>query len=411
MNKRPKIALWFRYGPADHSELFHAIPQIVEALAVHCEVHYYGMKTSTPLPELIRCNAVIHELPFRVDRASTRDKLLKTALWVMALPWVGLHCRLLRMRAVYIDETVPLSAPLARLFFGPNVAFSVVDMFVDIYREHSMLVRLFGSALTRCDRRAWRRLPLIFTRAVATRTWLIKQGVEASRVHPIYDPCDLTLYRPLLPEERAAARAQFGFSPDDLVLVHHGILHPNKGNDRIIRAVAELREQFPQLRYLLVGDGSEMGRLRELVRDLKLEKVCILTGWLPTPRDVNRALNAGDIGLVMRNGAQADDFHVTGALVHNMACGLPLLAARLGGVSEVVKEGRNGLLFNPADMDEFKAKLGQLIRDPQLRACFAVAAAEDAGFHFDMRRVTDNTVAPLLRLAGIEASATVTRNS
>ena len=91
MNKRPKIALWFRYGPADHSELFHAMPQIVEALAVHCEVHYYGMKTSTALPERIRRNAVIHELPFCVDRTNSRDKLVKTALWLIALPWVGLH--------------------------------------------------------------------------------------------------------------------------------------------------------------------------------------------------------------------------------------------------------------------------------------------------------------------------------
>jgi glycosyltransferase involved in cell wall biosynthesis len=103
----------------------------------------------------------------------------------------------------------------------------------------------------------------------------------------------------------------------------------------------------------------------------------------------------------MRTGKQSDDFHMTGALVHNMACGLPLLAARLGGVSEVVKENRNGLLFNPTDMEEFKAKLAQLILNSQDRVRYGVAAAEDARVHFDMRRVTESTVSPLLSLAGI----------
>lgn len=402
MNNRPKVALWFRYGPADHSELFHAMPQIVEALAAHCEVHYYGMKTSTPMPELIRRNAIVHELPFRVDRTNSRDKVVKTALWLLALPWVGLHCRLLGVRVVYIDETIPLTTLIARIFYGRNVATTVADFFTDIYFTGAKA--FIGRAIRAIDLWNWKRLPLIFTRAGATRTWLAKQGVDPARVHPVYDPCDLTIYRPLPAEERAAARTLFGYKPDDIVLVHHGILHPNKGNDRIIRAVAELREQFPQLRYLLIGDGTEMARLRELVRELKLEAVCTLTGWLTTLPDVNRALNAGDIGLVMRTGAQSDDFHMTGALVHNMACGLPLLAARLGGVSEVVKENLNGLLFDPSDMEEFKTKLAQLIRDPQARARLGDTAAKNARVHFDMRRVTENTVEPLLRLAGIETT-------
>lgn len=74
----------------------------------------------------------------------------------------------------------------------------------------------------------------------------------------MYDPCDLNLYRPLPDAERAAARQSFGFAPDDIVLVHHGILHPNKGNDWILRALADIRAEVPQLRYLLIGDGPEM---------------------------------------------------------------------------------------------------------------------------------------------------------
>ena len=399
--QRPKIALWFRYGPADHSELFHAMPHIVAALAEHAEVHYFGMRTETPVPEAIRRHAILHWLPFRVRRTSTRDKFIKTALWLLSLPWIGLRCRLLGVRAVYLDETVPLTGLLARVFYGRNTAMTVADFFTDIYLTGP--TAWLGRLIRAADLWTWRRLPLIFTRAKATRTWLAEQGVPTERVHPVYDPCDLAIYRPLPTAERVAAREKLGYAPEDVVLVHHGILHPNKGNDWILRALAPMRAELPQLRYLLVGDGPEMGHLRALVRELGMEDMCQLTGWLPTLPDVNRALNAGDIGLVMRVGAQSDDFHMTGALVHNMASGLPILAARLGGVAEVVREDHNGCLFSPTNVAEFQEKLGRLAKSAELRRKLGQTAAQDAKIHFDMEQVTAQTVEPLLRLAGIES--------
>jgi glycosyltransferase involved in cell wall biosynthesis len=396
MSKRPKLALWFRYGPAAHSELFHAIPSLVERLSAHAEVHYYGMRTAADLPALIKLHAVVHELPFHVDRHSSRDKLFKTSLWLLALPWVGLHCRLTGIKAVYIDETIPFSALIARISFGRNVAITVADFFVDIYFRGWLA--WLGCLIKRLDVWSWKGLPLVFTRAHNTRDWLVGKGLHAERIAPVYDPCDFSIYHPLGTQERLAARQALGYGADDIVLVHHGILHPNKGNDKIIRAISDLRDTHSRLRYLLIGDGVEMANLRRLVEELGLQDRCQLTGWLPTLQDVNRTLNAGDIGLVMRIGEQSDNFHMTGALVHNMACGLPLLAARLGGVCEVVKDGHNGLLFDPHDMETFKEQLIRLADSPQDRASYGSAALRDANIHFDMARVVDNTAAPLLHL-------------
>ena len=391
-----KIALWFRYGPADHAQLFHAMPYIVARLAEHAEVHYFGLRTQTPLPALIKENAVIHELPFSVDRTNSTSKLVKTALWISRVPAMARTCKNLGIDAIYIDETIPLTAPLALKHFGPKVAFTIADMFVDIYFKGNALFRLLGRIIHKKDMAAWQHLPCIFTRAKATKSWLVEQGVPAEVIHPVYDPCDFEVYHPI--ENRTSLRSKFGYSDEHFVLVHHGILHPNKGNDRIIKALAELKPEFPNLRYLLVGDGTEMTRLQGLVKDLNLQAEVQLTGWLPTLADVNEALNAGDAGLVMRVGEQSDDFHMTGALVHNMACGLPLLAARLGGVSEVVREEENGLLFDPDNMQEFKTKLIKLMGDPDARNVYGRNAHTRAREEFDMQKVTENTVRPLLAL-------------
>ena len=393
--KRPKIAFWFRYGPAEHAELCHAIPRIIEELNKRADVHYFCLRGPRPTPQKIVSNATVHVLPVTIDRSSTRDKFIKTAVWIALLPFVAMECKKLGIDAVYIDETIPFTSWIARKLFGPRVAITVVDFFVDIYMTSGWKADL-GRKIRAFDLENWRQLPAIMTRAKSTRDYLAQQGIDPARVFPVYDPCDMTIYRPL---DRGVARKRFGYSDEHVVLMHHGILHPNKGNDRILRSLAKLKPQIPQLRFLLVGDGPEMENLRTQAKDLGIEDIVQFTGWLPQLGDVNEAINAGDIGLVMRVGAKSDDFHMTGALVHSMACGLPILAAKLGGVSEVVIEDKNGLLFPPDQMGVFEEKLIRLATDAALRRRLGFDALETAKQSFDMKTVINQTVEWLLSLA------------
>ncbi|HMP72656.1 MAG TPA: glycosyltransferase [Kiritimatiellia bacterium] len=393
---RPRIAFWFRYGPAEHAELFHALPELIADLARHADVHYFGMKSEKKLPDLIQRHATVHLLPFTVRRTSNRDKLLKTLLWILWLPRVARTCRNLGIHAVYIDETIPFTASIARRWFGPRTAITVADFFVDIYLAPHRPLRPLARWIRRFDLNSWRHLPLIFTRARATRDYLATQGIDPHRVLPVYDPCDTTVYKPL---DKTQCRQTFNFSPDTIVLVHHGILHPNKANDRILRAFARLLPHHPRLHYLLVGDGPDKPHLERLIRELGLQNHVTLTGWLPTLADVNRALNAGDIGLVMRAGHQSDNFHMTGALVHAMAVGLPILAARLGGISEAVRPDHNGLLFDPICEEEFDQALLRLAHSPDLRARLGTNALQDAQQLFSMESVIQRTNTALLDLA------------
>jgi glycosyltransferase involved in cell wall biosynthesis len=284
---------------------------------------------------------------------------------------------------------------MARIFFGKKVAVTVVDFFVDIYFGKPGVTQRFGRLIRAIDMKTWRTLPLIFTRAKSTKQYLVEQGLEADRIFPVYDPCDLSIYRPT---DRLAAKKKFGWDDRNVVLVHHGILHPNKGNDRILHAIKPVCAAHPEFRYLLVGDGPELDRLKALTRELGLEGAVHFTGWLKTLEEVNSALNAGDIGLVMRVGAESDNFHLTGALVHSLACGLAVLGAKLRGVSEVIREGENGLLFPPDDMKMFQDKLTALIKDRALRERLGRAGLETARDAFDMGRMTERQIAPLLQL-------------
>lgn len=395
---RPKVAIWFRYGSAEHTELLPALPAIIAQLGRHAEVHYYGMKSKKTVPDIISRNAHLHYLPFYCNRSCQRDKVIKSVLWIMLLPLVALHCRLMRVKAVFIDETIPITVPIARLFFGANTACTVADMFMEIYGRKSPLIRALGRWAGKCDVAAWRNVALILTKTRSAREFLINQGIAENRIRTIYDPCDFAVYRPLPANEKKTVRREFNIADQDIVLVHHGILHPNKGNDLIISALADLADTYPRLRYLLIGDGAEMENIKGLVDKLNMQERVIMTGWLPTPDDVNRALNAGDIALAMRTGHNSDHFHLTSALVHGMAGGLPVLAARLDGIRELIRDDENGLLFNPADMQDFKRQLVRLLDDNELRARLGRQALTDARVHFDITGVAEQTAQALCAL-------------
>lgn len=393
---RLKIAFFFRYSPADHTELSPAVPALVKRLAQQAEVHYFGMNSRKPTPPDILTHARLHLIPINVDRSSSSDKLFKMLLWYLCLPWLALRCRWQRFDAVYFNDYLPLGAWIIRIFYGPKFAYWVADFLHQAYAEKVQWLKPVANLIDQIDFAAWRRVPLIFTHAKATIPFLARQGIAIDRIVPIHDPCDTEQYKPA---DRITARQRWNYRRNDFVLVHHGILHPNKGLDRIIRAMAPVMKQDPSIHLLIVGSGPQLMTLKEMAVQFGVEPQVRFTGWLESLSDVNLALNAGDVGLVMRTGGAYDDFHTTSALVHNMAAGLAVLSARRGGMAEVLTDGINGFMFNPDDMDEFMQRLMELKANPTQRDRFGRAARQLACELFSIDSVVERISVPLLRLA------------
>ena len=386
------IALWHRYGPAAHSEEYPCLPDLITELAKNYKVHYFGMKTNQPVPPVIETACKVHFLPFYVNRASMRDKTWKTILWYLAIPWMALYCRFHKITALFIDESLPFSFFFIRLFYGRNIARTLTDFFLDIYLGKSKTGMFIAKMLNNIEIMSWKSLPIIITRVQYTKNFLISKGFQPDRIKVIYNPCNLNLYKPT---EKNASRRKYSIPDNAVVLVHHGVLHPNKANDRILRVIAEIKETVPQIHYLLIGSGPELLTLKRLAAELNIQDRVTFTGWLPTEEEVVEAINAADMGLVMRKGLESDNYHVTNTLVHEMACGLPIIAAKLAGVAEIITDGINGILFNPTDMNEFKEKLIKLAGDRTLRTQLGKMSRETAVKCFDKTKIALDTASAL----------------
>lgn len=390
--RKKRVALLFRYGIKDHAELHEIIPQVLERLGRTCDVLYAG-PNAKKIPDAFRFPGVRYlNVPFSVNRASHLDKLVKTLLWYLGLPVLSLYCRFWRADLIWIDESIPLVGWIVQRWSGRPLAQTVVDFFMEVYRERFPWLRPLGAAVLALERASWRKSVRLVTRAESLRQYLVQQGIDGSKITLIRDTFNLETFKP---GRNTALRAKYGFRDGDVVLGHHGILHPNKGIGRIMEWLVPVMKEDRALKFLVVGGGPELPSLQAMVQREGLQAQVVFTGWLPNSREVNDHLNACDIGLVMRVGQFTDHFHVTGTLVHCLMCGLPALAARLMGITEILTDGVEGCLFDPASRDEFVRRLSDLRKDPALRARMGEKGRARAVREFDPRRVADDTVRAL----------------
>jgi len=227
------------------------------------------------------------------------------------------------------------------------------------------------------------RLPLldraarIFTNSAATAGRVAALGVGRSRTCVVSPGIDTDRY---CPGDGGRLRRSLGIAPSEAVVLTVGRLDLRKGHDMVIRALAALRREQPNVRYVIVGDGQERTRLMSLARDLGVQDAVLFVGYQPAGLlpdyyrlcDVfampNRELPDGDtegLGLVFLEAS---------------ACRKPVIGGRAGGAVNAVAHGRTGYLVEPNGPDDVTARLKELLADPALRRemgaagrCHAVA--------------------------------------
>ena len=166
--------------------------------------------------------------------------------------------------------------------------------------------------------------------------------------------------------DRARARLLLGVRDDQLLALHVGRFHRQKGQDLLLEAFAEAHTEEPRLRLCLVGEGAELPAARARAEELSLEDAVLFTGALADPAPLYAAADL----FVFPSRWEA--FGI--ALLEAMAAGLPVIASRTGGIVEIVGDG-SGVLVPTEQVTPLVAALLALARDPGERARLGAAAA------------------------------------
>ena len=214
---------------------------------------------------------------------------------------------------------------------------------------------------------------------------------DAGRVEVVHPGVDLDVFRPT---SKAAARAAFGLPADAHVLLFAGRIQPLKAPDVLLRAVADLLERSPELRSSvvvpIVGGPSGSGldhpeSLADLAAALGLEDVVRFVP--PVAQDeLARWYAAATLVAVP---SYNESFGLVA--VEAQAVGTPVVAAAVGGLTTVVRDGDSGLLVEGHDPRAWSDALRRIVTDDDLRARLEAGAVEQAG-QFSWERTTDRTL-------------------
>lgn len=216
-----------------------------------------------------------------------------------------------------------------------------------------------------CDRRTAPLADCTLCVAESHRQELItRYGLDPDRVVTIPNGVDLAAFQPGPRNQRL--REELAISEDAPVLGIVGRLTDQKGHIYLLRALPLLREKFPALRCLLVGDGELREELQQLVADLGLTDHCLFLG---VRQDIPEVLAAMDL-LVLPSLSEGMPY----AALEGMAMGKPVVATAVNGLPELIQDGVTGLLVPRKDPVALAKAIESVLADPQMAASFGLAA-------------------------------------
>ncbi len=217
----------------------------------------------------------------------------------------------------------------------------------------------------------WRLSDRIITVAECTRQHLLDIGLaDPARSRSIGGWADEKFFD--LPDPvatRARLRAELGIADDQPVLVCVGMLRADKGQDHLIRALAQLKGQGRALTCLLAGSATAEGAQYEAGLKQQVAEAGVDVRFLGYRDDVSQLMQTGDL-VVIPSLTEAQPR----VAVQAFATGRPVIASNVGGVPEIVEPGKTGWLVPAADSTALARTIAQVLDDPHGAAKLAAGA-------------------------------------
>lgn len=326
----------------------------------------------------------IHRQPFSFAEA---NRFLNQLRWGA---WLDQHCRK-RVGVIHCGNIRPVGYAVTWPAIRAGIPYLLYVNGGDLLRE------LRKSKESRLKRAAARRILGSAAGVVTISKWAaelageVMEAVGIENIPPIgafdlgTDPAQFDPSR-----DTGMLRARWGVGQAPL-LITVARLVPHKGQDFAIRALAALADEFPDLRYVIVGDGHDEQRLRDLARELGVTDRVIFAGAL-SDAELPEAYATSTlyVGLSrVDREINAEGFGIS--FVEAGASGVPSVAGDSGGVRSAVRDGETGIVVSPTDLTSIAVAIASLLRDDSRRRSMGEAARHSVETHYNWDRVARDT--------------------
>jgi len=223
-------------------------------------------------------------------------------------------------------------------------------------------------------------------RIVANSNWVAEQaaasGAPREKLTVVHEGVEIPARASK--EQRAAARARWGIAGDQPLLGCVGVLLPDKGQEWLIRALAELRKEFPDTKLLLAGDGPCRQQLERLAQELGVKNAVIFAGFV---KEVEMAYAALDVFLLPSFFEALNN-----SLLAAMTYEVPSIAFNRGALGEIIEDGKSGLLVSGPDVNEICNATAKILRDREFARKLGQEGRQRVEQNFSATRMVEGII-------------------
>ncbi len=198
------------------------------------------------------------------------------------------------------------------------------------------------------------------------------EAVPPQKIKVIYNGVEFNA-KPL---DSAVQKKDLGLLPRDLVIMHVANLRPVKGHAHLIQAFAKISQQHPFVKLILVGKDELNGAIQSMADALNIKDKVLFFGQR---KDAAALLDAADL-CVLPSLSEG----MSNAILEYMSHGKAVIATKVGGNPELVKDGYNGLLVDQENAEALAQALERLIQNPQERQSMGQNGLERVRSQFSM---------------------------
>ncbi|MGB2827239.1 MAG: glycosyltransferase family 4 protein [Dehalococcoidales bacterium] len=216
------------------------------------------------------------------------------------------------------------------------------------YKESGWFIRTAETPFIR-----WSLKKADLVHCVSTHIAKAAKKLGAGEVNIVPNGVDTAIFRP---GDKYQLRKKLGYGLKDKIVVSTSRLTPKNGLDYLIKALAPLGN----VKLIIIGEGEQRKNLESMIQDLKLSNRVFLPGALPH-QELPQYLAIAD---AFCRPSVNEGFGIS--FIESMACRIPTIGTAVGGITDIINHGENGILVPPEDTRALSRVLKRVIEDDGL---------------------------------------------
>lgn len=228
---------------------------------------------------------------------------------------------------------------------------------------------------------------------------LISRKFNPADIYVLYNGMDFSTPVQGYSRERLLGKYKLNIADDEVIVGIAARLYPVKSIETIVRAARLVKNKNTKIKFLIGGDGEDRRMLEALTSELNLRDTVFFLGWLDDPQELMSSIDIS----VLTSISESFPY----SILEGARFGKATISTNVGGIPDLIEDGKNGCLFEPGDVAHFSELILELASDEKKRVIMGESLYKKAMRDFStesMARTQSNIYSSILEKNAVEKS-------